>query len=75
MDRLSLLVSPEPEGYFAHTQHFCDGLSLFQDGEQSDGSRHGLAQLQIRDMSSKERSNPFCHHANRRGRKQKETQT
>ena len=68
-DRFSLLVSLEPEGYCADTQQFCDYLSLFHDGEHCDGNRHGVAQLQIRDMSGKERSNPFGHHANRGGRK------
>ena len=32
-------------------------------------NRHGFAQLQFHDMSGKERSNPFGHHANRGGRK------
>ena len=64
MDRL-------PEGGFAHTEQFRDNLalSLIQDGEQCDERRHGLAQLQICDMSGKERNNPLCHHANRGGRK------
>ena len=68
MDRFSLPVSLEPEGDFVHTQQFSEYLSLFQDGEQCDDSRHGQAQLQICDMNGKERNNPFCHHANRGGR-------
>ena len=60
----ALLVSPGPEGDFAHT---LSKFVVFHDGEQCGESQHGLAQLKIRDMSGKERSNPFCNHA--RGRK------
>ena len=28
MNRFSLHVSPEPDGYFAHTQQVCDYLSV-----------------------------------------------
>ena len=35
LDRFSLPVSPERVGDLAHTQQFCDYLSLFQEGEQS----------------------------------------
>ena len=42
LDRFSLPVSPERYGDLAHTQQFCDYLSLFQEGEQSGrGHRQG----------------------------------
>ena len=63
---IPLLVSPEPEGDFAHTQQFSDYLSLFQVGDECDESS---AQMQICDRSGKERNNPFCHHPKRGGRK------
>ena len=66
---IPLLVSPEPEGDFAHTQQFSDYLSLFQVGDECDESRHVSAQMQICDRSGKERNNPFCHHPKRGGLK------
>ena len=65
LDRYSLLVSPERDGDLAHTQQFCDYLTLFQEGEQSGGGQHVLSNLHFRVMEGKERSNPFCHHATR----------
>ena len=47
----------------------CDYLSLFQEGEWSGGGQHVLSNLHFRVMEGKDRSNPFCHHATRGGRK------
>ena len=65
LDRHSLPVSSETEGDLAHTQQFCDYLSLFQEGEQSGRGHHVLSNLHFRGMEGKERSNPFCHRATR----------
>ena len=69
LDRFSLPVSPERDGDLAHTQQFCDYLSLFQEDEQSGRGQNVLSNLHFRGMEGKERSNPFCHHATRGGRK------
>ena len=54
-DRFSLLVSPEPESDFAHTQQFCVCASPSQVGEQCDGSRYVSAQSHFRGMDGKSR--------------------
>ena len=42
---------------------------FFKSGNECDESRHVSAQMQFCDRSGKERDNPFCHHAKRRGRR------
>ena len=69
LDRSSLPVSPERDGDLAHTQQFCDYLSLFQEGEQSGSGQHVSSNLRFRGMEGQERSNPFCHRTARGGRK------
>ena len=69
LDRSSLPVPAERNEDLAHTQHFCDYLSLFQEGEQGGSGHHVLSNLHVRGMEGKERSNPFCHRATRGGRK------
>ena len=69
LDRSPLPVPTERDGDLAYTQHFCDCLSLFQEGEQSGSGQHVLSNLHFRGMEGKERSNPFCHRTARGGRK------
>ena len=54
----------------AHTQQFCDYLSLFQEGEQGGSGHHVLSNLHFRGMEGKERSNPLLS-----SRDQRRTQT
>ena len=54
-DRLSLLVSPEPESDVAHTQQFCVYASPSQVGEHCDGRRYVSAQSHFRGMDGKSR--------------------
>ena len=68
-DRSSMLALPVHVGDPAHTQQFCDYLSLFQEGEQSGSDQHVLSNLHFRRMEGQERSNPFCHRTTRGGRK------
>ena len=65
----SLLVSPEPAVRIPHTQPHGDDLSLFHDGGQNSSIGCGQPQMNVHDMCGWERSNPFCHHTARRGRK------
>ena len=62
LDRSSLPVPTERNEDLAHTQQFCDYLSLFC-------GHHVLSNLHFVGMEGKERSNPFCHRATRGGRK------
>ena len=60
MDRLSQLVSPEPEGDFAHTEQFITCVSPSQVGEQCDGSRMFRRQSHLRGMGGKSRKLGSC---------------
>ena len=67
----SLNVTPELAVYVRHTQPNpnCEYLSLFQGGEQTGGFDCAQPQMNVWDLDDRERSNPFCHHTARSGRK------
>ena len=67
LDRSSLSFSTERDGDLAHTQQFCDYLSLLQEGEQSGSGQDVLSNLHFRGMEGQERSSPFCHRTARGG--------
>ena len=64
-----LLVSPKHAVRTPHTQPSGDYLSLFHDGGQNSSIGCGQPQMNFRDLCGWERSNPFCHHTARGGRK------
>ena len=69
VSRSSQPVTPEPGVRLPHTQPKCDYLFLFHDERQNGNVVCGQPQMKLRYLCGEDRSNPFCHHLARGGRK------